>query len=294
MKDLIYEYATEKDGEEIAALLEDTEFKGFISIAYCRRPNAVLSLARDGDKSTWVIARNTEGKITGVGGCTINEDVAYLTGLRAVAAGNIPKAYAMIHDFCVKNGVKLTYTTILEDNVYAQKMLEKKRKSMPYYLRHSELITNIIRKKQRIKDKNTLTLEDDGFYVLREPAGDKLTGEELARGKAVEQWDYKQYVVKKYGWQLKIIKPFIKWFPDEDEVLKFYTLRDVSANDNTALESFLRHISRLPLQGGFFIYGGADCPVKSIKYRSIVYIVDWDKTIEDATKIELKVEVANL
>jgi len=294
MKDLIYEYATEEDGEEIAALLEDTEFKGFISIAYCRRPNAVLSLARDGDKSTWVIARNTEGKIIGVGGCTINKDVAYLTGLRAVAAGNIPKAYSMIHDFCVKNGVKLTYTTILKDNVYAQKMLEKKRKSMPYYLRHSELITNIIRKKQRIRDKNTLTLEDDGFYVLREPAGDKQIGKELARGKAVEQWDYKQYVVKKYGWQLKIIKPFIKWFPDEDEVLKFYTLREVSAKDNTALESFLRHISRLPLQGGFFIYGGADCPVKSIKYRSIVYIVDWDKTIEDAKSIDLNVEVANL
>jgi len=60
------------------------------------------------------------------------------------------------------------------------------------------------------------------------------------------------------------------------------------------LRASTTQISRLPLQGGFFIYGGADCPVKSIKYRSIVYIVDWDKTIEDATKIELNVEVANL
>jgi len=289
MKSLRYEYATEKDGEEIAALLEDTEFKGGISIAYCRRPNAVRSLAKDGDKSTYVVAKNAEGKIVGVGGCVIKGDLAYLTGLRAVAPGNIPKAYQLIREFCAENGVKLTYTTILEDNVAVQKMLEKKRASMPYYLRHSELVTNIIKKKLRIKDKNTLTLEDDGFYVLRE-----LSGNEIARGKAVEQWDYKQYVIKKYGWQLRLLKSFIKWLPDENEVLKFFTLREVTANDGSALESFLRHISRIPLQGSFFLYGGADCPVKSIKYRSIVYLVDWNKDIEDVSKVRLVVEVADL
>ena len=140
MRNYIYEYATEKDGVEIAALLEDTEFKGGISIAYCRRPNAVLSLSRDGEKSTFVIARNSEGKIVGVGGCTINGDTAYLTGLRAVVPTNIPKAYQMIHDFCVQNDVKMTYTTILEDNIEAQKMLEKKRARMPQAMRHSVLV----------------------------------------------------------------------------------------------------------------------------------------------------------
>ena len=286
---LTYEYATEKDGVEIAALLEDTEFKGGISVAYCRRPNAVLSLARDGEKSTFVIARNSDGKITGAGGCTINGDIAYLTGLRAAAPGNIVKAYRLMQDFCGENGVRLTYTTILEENVYARKMLEKQRASMPYYLRHSELVTNIIRKKLKIKDKNVLSLEEDGFYVLH-----GVSGNELARGKAVEQWDYKQYVVKKYGWQLRLFKPFIRWLPKENEELKFFTLREVTASDNAALESFLRHISRLPLQGGFFIFGGADCPVKSIKYRSIVYIVDWDKTIKNAAEIPLKVEITDL
>ncbi|MCL2079548.1 MAG: hypothetical protein FWH17_06850 [Oscillospiraceae bacterium] len=289
MRGLSYEYATEKDGEEIAALLEDAEFKGGISIAYCRRPNAVLSLSRDGDKSTLAIARNADGKLVGVGGCTINGDVAYLTGLRAVVPGNIPKAYQLIWDFCAENGVKLTYTTILEDNVAVQKMLEKKRANMPYYLRHSELVTNIIRKKLRVKDKNTLTLEEDGFYVLRGSFGN-----ELARGKAVEQWDYKQYVIKKYGWQLRLLKPFVKWFPNENEVLKFFTLREVAANDSIALESFLRHISRIPSQSDFFLYGGSDCPVKAIKYKSIVYIVDWDKAIEDVSSIQLNVEIADL
>jgi hypothetical protein len=289
MKGFSYEYATEKDGEEIAALLEDTEFKGGISIAYCRRPNAVLSLAKDGDKSTFVICRNTEGRIIGVGGCTINGDVAYLTGLRTVSTTNIPKAYQMIRKFCDENGAKLTYTTILQDNLAAQKMLEKKRASMPYYLRHSVLVTNIIKKRMRIKDRNILTLEGDGFYVLR-----GTSGHELARGKTVEQWGHRQYVVKKYGWQLRLLKPFIRWLPDENEVLKYFTLREVAANDTSSLESFLRHISRLPLQGNFFLYGGFDCPVSSIKYRSIVYIVDWEKTIDDVSKIQLNVEVADL
>lgn len=289
MKGITYEYATEKDGVEIAVLLEDAEFKGGISIAYCRRPNAVLSLARDGDKSTFVIARNIEGKIIGAGGCTINGNIAYLTGLRAVSSGDIPKAYQMIRVFCTQNNVKLTYTTILEDNVAVQKMLEKKRPNMPHYLRHSELVTNIIRKRLPVKDKNTLTLEEDGFYVLR-----GISGDELARGKAVEQWDYKQYIVKKYGWQLRLLKPFVKWLPNENETLKFFTLREVTARDGTMLEHFLRHISHIPLQGNFFIYGGADCPVKSIKYRSIVYVVDWDKSIDDVSKIHFNVEVSDL
>jgi len=289
MRDLIYEHATEDDGEEIAALLEDTEFKGGISIAYCRRPNAVLSLARDCDRSTFVIARNMEGKITGVGGCTIIDNVAYLTGLRTIAPVNIPKAYQLMREFCAVNHAKLTYTTILDENVTVQKMLEKKRASMPHYLRHSELVTNILRKKLRIKDKNVLTLEEDEFYVLR-----NLSGNELARGKAVEQWDYKQYVVKKYGWQLRLIKPFVKWLPTENEVLKFFTLREVVASSSIALESFLRHVSRIPLQGNFFLYGGSDCPVKAIKYKSIIYIVDWDKNISDVSDIQLNVEIANL
>ena len=289
MKGSIYEFATEKDGEEIAALLEFAEFKGGISIAYCRRPNAVLSLARDGDKSAYVIAKNSEGKIVGVGGCTIIGDVAYLTGLRSIATVNIPKAYQLMREYCAENGVRITYTTILKDNEAVQKMLEKKRASMPYYLRHSNLVTNIIRKKLRIKDKNILAPEADGFYVLREPSG-----REIARGKTVEQWDYKQYIVKRYGWQLRLLKRFVKWLPNENEVLKFFTLRNVTAACNGSLESFLRHVSNLGSEDGFFLYGGPRCPVKSIKYMSVVYIVDWDKIIANAQDIALNIEIADL
>jgi hypothetical protein len=283
-----YGFATEQDGEEISKLLEDMEFKDEISIAYCRRPNAVLSLAKDGDKSVFVIAKDDSGKIIGAGACVIKGDVAYLTGLRAVKRANIPKCYEMLREFCDQNNVKLTYTTILANNIGVQAMLEKKRANMPYYLKYSECMVNIIRKNLRVKDKNKLIKSDD-FYVLK-----NHDGEEIARGKTVEQWNYKQYIVKHYGWKLKLARCILKWMPDENEALKFFTLRDVTVKDNTALESFLRHASRLPFEGSFFLYGGIFCPVKSIKYKSIVYIVDWDKTIEDVSKIQFKVEIADL
>jgi len=283
-----YEYATELDGVEITELLETIDFKGEISIAYCRRPNAVLSLVRDGDKSTFVIARDNNGKLIGCGGCVINGEIAYLTGLRASKKANIPKCYELLREFCKNNSVKLTYTTILEENISVQNMLEKRRPNMPNYLRHSECVVNIIRKNLKTKDDNKLSQAGE-FYVLA-----NQQGEELARGKVVEQWDYKQYVVKHYGWKLRLAKRFFKWLPDENEVLKFFTLCNVKVKNDIALDSFLRHISNLPLQGNFFLYGGDFCPVKSMKYKSIVYIVDWDKTINDVSNIQLNIEIDKL
>ena len=283
-----YEYATEQDGTEIAKLLENVDFKGETSLAYCRRPNAVLSLAKDGNKSTFVIARDDNGKIVGCGGCVINGDIAYLTGLRAIRRANITKCYELLREFCENNNVKLTYTTILEDNIGVQNMLEKQRSNMPNYLRYGKCVVNIIRKSLKIKDDNKLW-QDGGFYVL-----ENQQGEELARGKIVEQWNYKQYVVKHYGWKMRLAKRFLKWIPNENEVLKFFTLCNVKAKNDIALDSFLRHISNLPLQGDFFLYGGEFCPVKSMKYKSIVYIVDWDKAMKDVSNIQLNIEIDKL
>jgi hypothetical protein len=285
----IYEFATEKDGEEIAELLEETEFKGEISLAYCRRPNAVISLQKEGEKSAFVIAKE-DGKIIGAGGCVIKNGIAYLTGMRAKKRVNIAKSYELLCDFCKENNAKLTYTTILSDNVTVQQMLERKRKNMPDYLRYGECSVHIIRKKLKIKDNNHLDFED-GFYVLKNSENEKI-----AQGKALEQWDYKQYVVKHYGKKLKLAKKFFKWIPNENEVLKFFTLSEVYSKNKESLESFLRHISNINLQGNFFLYGGmnVNCPVKSVEYKSIVYIVDWNKEITDIGKVKFDFEIADL
>ena len=69
-----YEFATESDGEEISALLEQTSFKGDFELVYAKRPNACLSVNKDGGKNAIVIARNSKTrKIVGAGICIINK-----------------------------------------------------------------------------------------------------------------------------------------------------------------------------------------------------------------------------
>lgn len=287
----LYGFASVEDGEEISKLIEDVDFEGEISLAYARRPNAVISLAKECDVSVFVVARDDkDNKIVGVGACAIKNKIAYLTGLRARRRVNIPKCYALLGDFCKANDVKLTYTTILKSNTGVQKMLEKERASMPNYVRFGECIVHIIRKHLRIKDKNNL-IKAGNNYIL-----ENHQGEIIASCKAIEQWGFKQCIVKHYGWKIKVLKTFIGWIPKEGEVLKFFTLADVKANDGIALESLLRHASNMDFAGNFFLYGGISsiCPVKSLKYKSVVYIVDWEKKMQNAEGIELKLEMADL
>jgi hypothetical protein len=284
-----YSFATEDDGEEIAKLLENVPFSGEISLAYCRRPNAVLSLKKEGDFAEFVVAKENS-KIIAAGACVIKNNIAYLTGLRAEKTVNIPKCYKMLREFCAENNAKITYTTILSDNISVRKMLEKRRANMPIYLPYGECVIHIIRKNLRIKDKNQLEYQKD-LFVLK-----NTENAEIARAKAIEQYDFKQYVVKHYGSKMRLLKKLFKWIPDENEILKFFTLSEVSAKDEKSLESLLRHMSRIDKPGQFFLYGGLNtaCPVKSITYKSIVYIVDWDKNLADVSDIKFDFEISDL
>lgn len=246
----VYEFAKESDGEEISALLEQASFKGDFELVYAKRPNAYYSINKDGKKNAIVIARNSESqKIVGVGICIINEmvvaneivNVGYLCGLRVDknSTVNIVKSYKMLQEFCNKNNVKYTYTTILPDNLYAIKMLTKKRKSMPLYVKHSDYAVHIIRKNLKFKSKYKclkatendfdklcefiqlesknkelfpslaaeslkngfwgLTYKD--FYLLKNEDGDIL-----CCGILWTQWNYKQLVLKRYSLKYNILK----------------------------------------------------------------------------------------
>ncbi|MDR3295090.1 MAG: hypothetical protein LBT26_04570 [Clostridiales Family XIII bacterium] len=298
-----YELASEKDGAEIAALLESTEFKGGIALACARRPNAVASLRRDGENAAFCVVRDARGGLVGTGGCTVNKmrvfgelvNVAYLTGMRGTGRANIAKCYALLRDFCRENDVRHTYTTILRENTAVQRMLEKPRKSMPAYRKHAAYTVNIVRKGLRIRDGHVLQkaapadLADllaerarldfapcvpdyDGFYVLKDGQGTAL-----ACGKVWRQQDYKQYIVKKYGWKFRLLKPFLPWLPAENDVLKLFALSFVAAKDDAALESLLRHVSNIGGGEDFFLYGADVCPVPHFSCGSFIYLVDWDK-----------------
>ena len=256
----IYEFAAEKDGEEIASLLERKAFQGDVNICYAKRPNAYISISKDGEKNAIVIARNTQTQeIAGVGICIINEmyvsgeivKVGYLCGLRTDenSTVNIVKSYKMLKNFCSLNNVKYTYTTILKDNLYAQKMLTKKRKTVPAYIPHSKYVVNIIKKGLRTNPKYNFAqatekdfsklcdfIEHNGksknffphinkeklkdsffdftykdFYLLKNE-----NNEILCCGILWKQWDYKQLIVKNYSTKYKIMKnlvnPFLSFF----------------------------------------------------------------------------------
>ena len=263
-------------------MLEKTNFDGEFCLSYAKRPNAFLSVQRDCEKFAMVIVKNQQNKeIVGVGICLINkmyvnkqiENVAYLAGLRVDENSkvNIIKAYKMLEDFCAQNDVKYTYTTILKDNLYAQKMLTKKRNSIPDYIKIADYCVNIIRKNQKFdrnyvckkadsndfntlksfiehesKNKNffpfidikdsffDLTYKD--FYVLK-----NKKNEILACGIFWNQTKYKQLIVKHYSKKYRILKKIsnflLKIFayptlPNINEIINYSTLSFVLSKNN--------------------------------------------------------------
>ncbi len=319
-----YELANDSDGKEISKLLEQTAFNGDISLIYARRTNAVLSVNKDCLKSAVVVGKEVEtGMIKGVGICQIfkmlfngkYENIAYLGGFRIDKNSvlNIVEAYKILENFIRENNVKYTFTTILEDNLYAQKMLTKKRKVMPYYIKIADFTVNIFPKNleykseyicEKINEQEKSKLKDfidfysknknffpeitdlDNFYVLKDKENNIQ-----ACGLLWEQTDYKQLIIKKYSLKYKILKtifnPVLKFFsypkfPNEREVIKYQTLSYVLYRDENVLADFIRQISNCACYD-FFVYGSTQ-ELKEIKppikYKSFVYLVDWDKNID--------------
>ena len=175
----LYEFVRNCDGEEICEVLETGEFKGNIGLVYSKRPNAVLSVMKDGYDSQIAVARNKyNNKISGMGICTLNkfivngqiETIAYLSGFRILngVRGNIIHVYKMFEDYCHENNVKYTYTTILEDNKHALKMFSKKRKNLPDYIKISDYTVNIFMKNIKYKSNNTcIKAEEKDYEALK-------------------------------------------------------------------------------------------------------------------------------
>jgi hypothetical protein len=144
----VYAEARQEDASEILEILEDEPFNGRISLMYTRRPNPLASYRLEGDEAIIAVCHDTQnGKIAGFGVCSLRqvylngeiEKTGYLTGLRVRREYRktfrfIPQGYEFILAQCQSKGVKLLYTTILEENTVVQRMLEKKRSFMPQYM----------------------------------------------------------------------------------------------------------------------------------------------------------------
>lgn len=143
-----YELARPGDSLEILQILEETDFKGQISLVYTRRPDPYGSFAMEGRGTIVIVGRDLQkGQLAGMGAYTTRRlyvngaptEVGYLFGLRVrqeyrKTALLLPQGYRMLQTLLQGSGVKYHLTTILAENKTTQQLLEKQRPFMPGYL----------------------------------------------------------------------------------------------------------------------------------------------------------------
>jgi len=240
------------DADGILEILEENPFPGGVSLIYTRRPNPYLSYASEGDETVLAVCRDLDnGQIAGLGVCSIRElyvngkveKVGYLEGLRVRAEYRtqiirIPEGYNYIFEQCRKRDVSYYITTILEENLIAQKFLEKRRRNMPdyNYVGNYEVLTFMGRKTAKLPGgyefraatssdiPNMVKLLNDygckyQFHpVINEELFNKYPGlsvdnfqvlllnnEIVACGAIWNQQSFKQYVVKSYAGVFKLL-----------------------------------------------------------------------------------------
>ncbi len=256
-KRFIFQIADENDGEDILSIIERLSFKGNLALMYTRRPDAFSSLKSEGDDVDIIVCKDTKmDKTIGFGACSVNElfingepkKTGYLFGLRGLTEYSrkyplLHKGYQYLKKVYENKSIPLFITTILEDNFYAQKMLEKKRVFMPNYIKIGAYNVYSIKPKKKRNPKSNLrkaTKDDipaivrflnergkhfqlfpvlkeedilngrfrdlsyDDFYILFDEEGKEI----LATGALWKQNAYKQYIVMHYGGIYKWIRLF--------------------------------------------------------------------------------------
>lgn len=140
-----FERAKPGDGGELETILELQPFAGRIGLTYTRRPDALASFLLEGDPVDVVVCRDRqEGRIAAMGISAVRllhvngqpREIGYLFGLRArpeyLRAFPLHRGYARIHELETRP-TSFFLTSILDENLYARRLLEKKRPFMPVY-----------------------------------------------------------------------------------------------------------------------------------------------------------------
>jgi hypothetical protein len=260
----VVDTAVAADGEELLDILEEQPFGGAISLLYTRRPDAYGSFLKGGEEVEIVVGREQPGQtISGMGVCAVNtvfineepRKVGYLHGLRIRSDYRkrrwIQKGYQHLLRDPRRRRIALFFTTILEENLAARRLLEKRRPSMPIYepwdrylgfavstSRTSAraagaswsfrpatnedleaLVGFLNREGRRMHLFPLVTVPELVSATGRTPAlGDfrlllDREGEILAAGALWNQQEHKQYVVTGYKGLYRLIRPMSFAFP---------------------------------------------------------------------------------
>ena len=257
-----YETARPEDAAEILGILEEIDFKGKIALTYTRRPDPYVSFKKEGrDVTVFVSREKGANRITSIAAASINRmflngeptDVGYIFGLRVKKEYRrryllLPRGYEYIFRYHAEKNIPFFLTTILEENLVARRLLEKRRPSMPIYEYYGDYETYALTTGRRARRDRGLRfrkaeasdvkaliafLHDQGQRFQFFPVLDKTeltdpgasihygdfyllcdSNDEIAAAGAVwDQSDYKQYLLSGYGGIYKYLYPVSFMFP---------------------------------------------------------------------------------
>lgn len=320
-------FAESADNEGMRRIFESGGFEGNLSVQYLRNPAPFESFSADGEENrVMVIVDNSSGEVVAVGGAVVREEYlngapekcAYLTGLKIrpdyrKKIAFIAKAYQFLREGI--SHCKLCYTTILDDNMVAISLLEKRHKNMPEYRYLGHYNTYCFH-----GGKELLPIErdnTDGFEKLMlehfsrislTPVNSDLKGfgektfysyRENGRIAACcfigDQRATKQYKMCSYGGAYKLLSKMptrLLGYPEFPKagsvinhgVVSYLYVRD---NDKRLCERFLRSTGA-QTDFSLLIWGGFEnnplCAaldqMKTVHYGSRLYSVEWEGAVE--------------
>ena len=277
--------------DEIRNILNDEEMESLVQVTYEKVPNLFESLQKDSEKTPIIVAGIDvkTGYLVGVGACSIfKNNIGYLNSFRIKKEYrnkvNFGKAYEMLITEAKKLGVKNIVTTILEENKIAQKILTKRRKSMPIY----EFYKNIVFFSLKNVKKGDLIVKDEeilnyGNFEIH-----------------LKNKTNKKYVVKDYKKIYKFLYKFRKviaffGYPEMPEINKIsnflyvdFVLKDKDVDEKKNKNEFRKAVKFVQNKGyncDFFMIGSYENSfleknldkMKVFKYNSKMYKVFYEK-----------------
>ncbi len=277
--------------DEIRNILNDEEMESLVQVTYEKVPNLFESLQKDSEKTPIIVAGIDvkTGYLVGVGACSIfKKNIGYLNSFRIKKEYrnkvNFGKAYEMLITEAKKLGVKNIVTTILEENKIAQKILTKRRKSMPIY----EFYKNIVFFSLKNVKKCDLIVKDEEIL--------KYGNFEIH----LKNKTNKKYVVKDYKKIYKFLYKFRKviaflGYPEMPEINKIsnflymdFVLKGKNADEKKNKNEFRKAVKFVQNKGyncDFFMIGSYENSfleknldkMKVFKYKSKMYKVFYEK-----------------
>ena len=277
--------------DEIRNILNDEEMESLVQVTYEKVPNLFESLQKDSEKTPIIVAGIDvkNGYLVGVGACSIfKNNIGYLNSFRIKKEYrnkvNFGKAYEMLIIEAKKLGVKNIVTTILEENKIAQKILTKRRKSMPIY----EFYKNIVFFSLKNVKKGSLIVKDEEIL--------KYGNFEIH----LKNKTNKKYVVKDYKKIYKFLYKFRKviaffGYPEMPEINKIsnflymdFVLKGKNADEKKNKNEFRKAVKFVQNKGyncDFFMIGSYENSfleknldkMKVFKYKSKMYKVFYER-----------------